>query len=124
MYLAGIEPVTFVTAELRSNCSAIEQTDIQCGKMPIPTTFLGGGGGGGGGQNDPFKRWECFFLQIRPQWLLTTKSSILMYLAGIEPVTFVTAELRSNCSAIEQIDTHYGKMPIPTTFLGGGGGRK
>ena len=41
MYLAGIEPVTFVTAELRSNCSAIEQTDIQCGKMPIPTTFWG-----------------------------------------------------------------------------------
>ena len=119
MYLAGIERMTFVTAELRSNCSAIEQTDVQCRKMPIPTTFLGGGG-----ENDPFKRWECFFLQIRPQWLLTTKSSILMYLAGIEPVTFVTAELRSNCSAIEQIDTHYGKMPIPTTFLGGGGGRK
>ena len=51
MYLAGIEPVTFVTAELRSNCSAIEQTDIHCGKMPIHTTFLGEGGGG---KNDPF----------------------------------------------------------------------
>mgnify|MGYP007025860058 CR=1 FL=1 len=46
MYLAGIERMTFVTAELRSNCSAIEQTDVQCRKMPIPTTFLGGGGGG------------------------------------------------------------------------------
>ena len=120
MYLAGIERMTFVTAELRSNCSAIEQTDVQCRKMPIPTTFLGGGG-----ENDPFKRWECFFLQIRPQWLLTTKSSILMYLAGIEPVTFVTAELRSNCSAIEQTDIHCGKMLINTTFFWReGGGRK
>ena len=50
MYSAGIEPVTLVTAELRSNCSAIEQTDTHCGKMPIHTTFLGGGGG----ENDPF----------------------------------------------------------------------
>ena len=49
MYLAGIEPVTFVTAELRSNCSAIEQIDTPCGKTPIPTTFFGGGGGRGGG---------------------------------------------------------------------------
>ena len=39
MYSAGIEPVTLMTAELRSNCSPIEQTDIHCGKMPIHTTF-------------------------------------------------------------------------------------
>ena len=97
MYLAGIEPVTLVTAELGSNCSAIEQTDTHYGKMPGHTTFLGGGGGA---KMTLFKRWECFFLQIRPHWLLTTKSSILMYLAGIEPATFVTAELGSNCSAI------------------------
>ena len=84
--------------------------------MPIPITFLGGRGGGA--KMTLFKRWECFFLQIRPHWLLTTKSSILMDLAGIELVTLVTAELRSNCSAIEQTDTHYGKMPIHTTFLG------
>ena len=51
MYSAGIEPVTLVTAELRSNCSASKQTDTHCGEMPIPTTFLGGGGGG---ENDPF----------------------------------------------------------------------
>ena len=115
MYLAGIEPVTLLTAELRSNCSPIKQTDIHWGKMPIHTTFLGEGGGA---KMTLFKRWECFFLQIRPHWLLTTKSSILMDLAGIELVTLVTAELRSNCSAIEQTDTHYGKMPIHTTFLG------
>ena len=47
-----------------------------------------------------------------------------MFSAGIDPVTLVTAELRSNCSAIEQTDTHYGKIPIHTPFLGGGGGRK
>ena len=93
MNLAGIEPMTFVTAELRSNCSAIEETDTHCGKMPIPTTFLGGGGGA---KMTLFKRWECFFLQIRPHWLLTTKSSILMYSAGIEPVILVMAELRSS----------------------------
>jgi len=61
-----------------------------------------------------FKRWECFFLQIRPHWLLKTKSSIVMYSAGIEPVTLMTAELRANCSPIEQTDIHCGKMPIHT----------
>ena len=73
MYLAGIEPATLVAAELRSNCSAIEQTDTHCGKMPIHTTFLGGGGA----KMTLFKIWDFFFLQIRPHWLLTTKSSIL-----------------------------------------------
>ena len=58
MYSAGIEPVTLVTAELRSNCSAIEQTDTHCGKMPIHTTFLEGGGGA---KMTLFKRWECVF---------------------------------------------------------------
>ena len=62
MYSAGIEPVTLVTAELRSNCSAIEQTDTHCGKMPIHTTFLGGGGA----KMTLFKRWEWFFLKICP----------------------------------------------------------
>ena len=94
MYLAGIERMTFVTAELRSNCSAIEQTDIQCGKMPIPTTFWGA-------KMTLLKDGNDFFLQIRPHWLLTTKSSILMYSAGIEPVTLVTAELWFNRSANE-----------------------
>ena len=51
MYSPGIEPVTLVTQELRSNCRANEYRDIDCGKMPIITTFLGGGGGG---ENDPF----------------------------------------------------------------------
>ena len=68
------------------------------------------------------KEGNVFFLQIRPHWLLTTKSSILMYSAGIEPVTLVTAKLRSNCSPIEQTDIPCGKMPIHTTFFGGGGG--
>ena len=89
--------------------------------MPKHTTFLGVGEGGLG-ENEPFLLWECFFLQKRPHWLLTTKNSTWTYLAGIEPVTLVTAELRSNCSAIEQTDIHCGKMPIHTTFLGGGGG--
>ena len=116
MYLAGIEPVTLVTAELRSNCSAIEQTDIHCGKMPIHTTFLGEGGGA---KMTLFKRWECFFLQIRPHWLLTTKSSILMYSAGIEPVILVMAELRSSRSANET-DGAYRKKGQYIQTLGGG----
>ena len=56
MFSARIEPVTLVTAELRSYCSAIEQTDTHCGKMPIHTTFLGGGA-----KMTLFKRWKCFF---------------------------------------------------------------
>ena len=65
MYLAVIKPVTLVTADLQSNCSAIEQTDTHCGKMPIPTTFLGGGGVGGA-KMTLFKRWECFFCKYVP----------------------------------------------------------
>ena len=63
MYSAGIEPVTLVTAELGSNCSAIEQTDTHYGKMPGHTTFLGGGGGA---KMTLFKRWECFFCKYVP----------------------------------------------------------
>ena len=47
-----------------------------------------------------------------------------MYSAGIEPVTFVTAELGSNCSAIEQTDTCVEKCPSIQPFWGEGGGAK
>ena len=58
MYLAGIEPVTFVTAELGSNCSAIEQTDTCVEKCPSIQPFWGEGGGA---KMTLFKRWKWFF---------------------------------------------------------------
>ena len=50
----------------------------------------------------------------------STKSSILMYSAGIEPVTLVMAELRSNRSA-SKTDRAYRKKA--NTYKLGGGGR-
>ena len=66
MYLAVIKPVTLVTADLQSNCSAIEQTDTHCGKMPIHTTFLGGGGGRGGAKMTLLKDGNVFFYKYVP----------------------------------------------------------